>query len=55
VEQLIAAIRVVAGLDEGEFEAELPAVEEHVNGKDGTDWDDALALNGAGDEAHTAH
>ncbi len=35
VEQLIAAIRVVAGLDEGEYEAEPPAVEEHVNGSNG--------------------
>ena len=54
VEQLIAAIRVVAGLDEGEYSAEPPAVEEHVNGSNGTDWDEALALNGAGDEAHSA-
>jgi hypothetical protein len=54
VEQLIAAIRVVAGLDEGEYEAEPPAVEEHVDGSNGTDWDEALALNGAGDEAHAA-
>lgn len=53
VEQLIAAIRVVAGLDDGEYEAEPPAAEQHVN--DGTDWDEALALNGAGDEAHAAH
>jgi hypothetical protein len=51
VEQLIAAIRIVAGLDEGEYEAGPPAVEEHVNG---TDWDEALALNGAADEAHAA-
>ena len=50
VEQLIAAIRVVAGLDEGEFEPQPPSVEEHVNG-----WDDALALNGAGEEANAAH
>jgi hypothetical protein len=54
VEQLIAAIRVVAGLDEGEYEAEPPAVEEHVNDSNGTDWDEALALNGAADEAHAA-
>ena len=51
VEQLIAAIRVVAGLDEGEYEAEPPAVEEHVNG----DWDEALAMNGAGEEAHATN
>jgi hypothetical protein len=52
VQQLIAAIRVVAGLDDGEFVPEVPAVEsveEHVNG-----WDEALAMNGAGDEAHAA-
>jgi hypothetical protein len=54
VEQLIAAIRVVAGLDEVEHEAEPPAAEEHVNGSNGTDWDEALALNGAADEAHAA-
>ena len=30
VEQLIAAIRLVAGLDEGKFEPEPPPVEEHV-------------------------
>ena len=35
VEQLIAAIRVVAGLDEGEFEAEPPPVEEHVEQRSG--------------------
>src|SRR5271163_4414594 len=52
VEQLIAAIRLVAGLDEGKFEAEPePApVEEHVNG-----WDEALAMNGAGEEAHASN
>ncbi|HEY1841336.1 MAG TPA: XRE family transcriptional regulator [Mycobacterium sp.] len=50
VEQLIAAIRLVAGLDEAEFEPELPAVEEHVDG-----WDEALATNGAGEEAKAAH
>jgi hypothetical protein len=55
VQQLIAAIRIVGGLDEGEFEAELPAAEEHVHGDNGTDWDEALALTGAGDEAHAAH
>ena len=50
VQQLIAAIRAVAGLDEGEVEAALPPVEEHVNG-----WDEALAVNGAGEEANAAH
>jgi len=50
VEQLIAAIRIVAGLDDAKFEPEPPSVEEHVN-----DWDKALALNGAGDEANAAH
>jgi hypothetical protein len=51
VHQLIAAIRAVAGLDEGEFEPPPPPpVEEHVNG-----WDEALALNGAGEEANAAH
>ena len=50
VEQLIAAIRLVAGLDEGKFEPEPPAVEEHVNG-----WDEALAMNGAGEEAHATN
>ena len=55
VEQLIAAIRVVAGLDEGEYQPEPLAVEEHVDGDNGTDWDEALALNGAGEEAHASH
>jgi hypothetical protein len=50
IEQLIAAIRLVAGLDEGKFEPEPPPVEEHVNG-----WDEALALNGAGEEAHATN
>ena len=50
VQQLIAAIRAVAGLDEGEVEPPLPPVDEHVNG-----WDEALALNGAGEEANAAH
>ena len=50
VEQLIAAIRLVAGLDEGKFEPEPPPVEEHVNG-----WDEALAMNGVGEEAHAAN
>ena len=50
VQQLIAAIRAVAGLDEGEVEAALPPVDEHVNG-----WDEALVVNGAGEEANAAH
>jgi hypothetical protein len=50
IEQLIAAIRLVAGLDEGKFEPEPPPVEEHVNG-----WDEALAMNGAGEEAHATN
>jgi hypothetical protein len=50
VQQLIAAIRAVAGLDEGEVEPQLPPVEEHVNG-----WDEALVVNGAGEEANAAH
>ena len=50
VQQLIAAIRAVAGLDEGEVEPPLPPVEEHVNG-----WDEALVVNGAGEEANAAH
>jgi hypothetical protein len=48
VEQLIAAIRLVAGLDDGHDEPEPPAAE-HVNGDE---WDDAPALNGAAEEAH---
>ena len=47
VQQLIAAIRAVAGLEDGEHP--LPAVEDHVNG-----WDEALAVNGAGEEANAA-
>jgi hypothetical protein len=50
VEQLIAAIRLVAGLDEGKFEPEPPPAEEHVNG-----WDEALAMNGASEEAHATN
>jgi hypothetical protein len=50
VQQLIAAIRAVAGLDEGEVEPPLPPVQEHVNG-----WDEALVVNGAGEEANAAH
>jgi hypothetical protein len=51
VQQLIAAIRAVAGLDEGEVVAPPPPpVEEHVNG-----WEEALVVNGAGEEANAAH
>src|ERR1700744_2613399 len=49
VEQLIAAIRLVAGLDEGKFESEAPPVEGDVNG-----WDEALAPKGAGGGGHAA-
>jgi hypothetical protein len=45
VEQLIAAIRAVAGLEDSDYQA--PTVEDHVNG-----WDEALAANGAGEEAN---
>jgi hypothetical protein len=47
VQQLIAAIRAVAGLEGDEHP--LPPVEEHVDG-----WDEALAVNGAGEEANAA-
>ena len=48
VRRSVAAIRAVAGLDEGDVvEPPQPPVEEHVNG-----WDEALVVNGAGDEAH---
>jgi hypothetical protein len=47
VQQLIAAIRVVAGLED--LDHPLPPVEDHVNG-----WDDALAVNGVGEEADAA-
>ncbi len=50
MKQLIAAIRVVAGLDEDDAEPELPPLEEQVNG-----WDEALAINGVGEEANAAH
>lgn len=49
VQQLIAAIRTVAGLDEPEPEQPQPPAEENVNG-----WDEALAVNGASDEADAA-
>jgi hypothetical protein len=47
VQQLIAAIRTVAGLEDVD-DPPLP-VEEHVNG-----WDEALAVNGVGEEANAA-
>jgi hypothetical protein len=47
VQQLIAAIRAVAGLEDVDYP--LPAVEEHANG-----WEEALAANGAGEEANAA-
>jgi hypothetical protein len=47
VQQLIAAIRAVAGLED--LENPLPSGEDHVNG-----WDESLAMNGAGAEANAA-
>jgi hypothetical protein len=47
VQQLIAAIRAVAGLED--LEQPLPSVEENLNG-----WDEALVTNGAGEEANAA-
>jgi hypothetical protein len=47
VQQLIAAIRAVAGLED--LEQPLPSGEDHVSG-----WDEALAMNGAGAEAGAA-
>ena len=47
VQQLIAAIRAVAGL--ADVEHPLPPAEENLN-----DWDEALAVNGAGEEADSA-
>ena len=47
VQQLIAAIRTVAGLED--VDDLPPPVEEHVNG-----WDEALAVNGADEEANAA-
>jgi hypothetical protein len=47
VQQLIATIRAVAGLEGPEHP--LPHVEDHANG-----WDEALAVNGAGEEANAA-
>ncbi len=47
VQQLIAAIRAVAGLEDPEHP--LPPVEENLNG-----WDEALAVNGVGEEVNAA-
>ena len=48
VQQLIYAIRMVAGLDDPQHpEHPQPPAEENVNG-----WDEALAVNGADDEAN---
>jgi hypothetical protein len=47
VEQLIAAIRAVAGLEDADYHA--PNAEDHVNG-----WDEALAANGVSEEANAA-
>lgn len=48
VHKLIAAIRAVAGLADVE-DVEHPTAEENRN-----EWDEALAVNGAGDEANAA-
>jgi len=48
VQQLIAAIRVVAGLADVEDD-EHPTAEQNPN-----EWDEALAVNGAGEEANSA-
>ncbi|MGB6209102.1 XRE family transcriptional regulator [Mycobacterium sp.] len=47
VEQLIAAIRAVAGLEDSEHP--LSSGAENLNG-----WDEALATNGAAEETHAA-
>jgi hypothetical protein len=47
VQQLIAAIRTVAGLEDVDYPP--PPGEEHANG-----WDEAPATNGTGEEAHAA-
>ncbi|HWF70975.1 MAG TPA: XRE family transcriptional regulator [Mycobacterium sp.] len=47
VQQLIAAIRAVAGLED--LDHPLPPVGENLNG-----WDEALVVNGAGEEANAA-
>jgi hypothetical protein len=49
VQQLISAIRAVAGLEDAEHP--LAPAEEHLNG-----WEEALVVNGADDEANaTSH
>jgi hypothetical protein len=47
VQQLISAIRMVAGLDDPQHPQ--PTAEENVNG-----WDEALAVNGADEQANAA-
>jgi hypothetical protein len=49
VEQLIAAIRAVAGLDDGAFVPAPPPVKEHVDG-----WNEATAASAAGEYADAA-
>jgi hypothetical protein len=47
VQQLISAIRMVGGLEDPQHPQ--PPAEENLNG-----WDEALAVNGAGEEANAA-
>jgi hypothetical protein len=50
IQQLISAIRAVAGLEDQEHpEHHQQPADEHLNG-----WEDALVVNGAGDEANAA-
>ncbi|HXB88428.1 XRE family transcriptional regulator [Mycobacterium sp.] len=50
IQQLISAIRAVAGLEDPEHsEHHQQPADEHLNG-----WEDALVVNGAGDEANAA-
>jgi hypothetical protein len=50
IEQLISAIRAVAGLENPEHpEHHQPPADEHLNG-----WEEALVVNGADDEANAA-
>jgi hypothetical protein len=50
VQQLISAIRAVAGLEDSEHpEHHQPPADKHLNG-----WEEALVVNGAGDEANAA-
>jgi len=49
-EDVISAIRAVAGLEKPEHpEHHQPPADEHLNG-----WEEALVVNGAGDEANAA-